>query len=842
MNGKNFIPEIPLNWVTCPIYAQGVLLPKRNESSPDRVSDGKVPYGKAWKQSLTANDSALMIEREPDKFKAIGIFTGQKSDGLVIFDVDKNLGAIEKKWGKDLKNAPKVTSLRKNAAKFLFKVPDDLVGEVASISQTAAGHEGWEVLWGGQGVIAGEYYKEGIGKGAYKLKGDLFDVPAAPEWLLSRMKDQYKKNNQDVDTKYVDNRWSKRTKEERVAIVKGCLSVIGYKGPNSEDYWWEIGAMINNELPGIEGLHLWTEWSKKDPDYEHCWDGSEDPCERRWYGTWRNDGARYNMAHLIELADEVDPERKRFKNTGLDKIIEDVNSIPLKLSPNILNGSSLVEQVDEAKEIYKNPAFLEQELRRISKESGCGLQDVIRMSDSHNAFVRDGEGKPVTLSKLKTESIEYIIPGILAKPLTYLVHADGGTGKTALCQTVIKHILEEKPIDVYGEKVPVKRKKILWLNGDQNEAIIKNQFELMGINPDDPNLSIKNSFDLGWYSWFKDTQNAEKYDLVVIDSLDGCSVSNPVDENRREFSKPLKEFVKNNGISDKKVGFEACCIVVIHHNTKTGSFRGSSSIRAAVDETWNMTRIPSAELLEKSLTANSRLINVEKSREGREGTKMIFVLKQDFTYEIKHYIEDMLTDNPHEKKKVDVLNFIRKSDKPVCVKDLIDDPIGLGLSSSIRKRTLRYIFQLLEKNKLIQRVDIPVNVSSKGGRPAVYYVAPVVGKTIVPYTKRGNSVLQPNNKVISMDSIDKKNCQNPEIVKTYEEGSFDTKEVLPKQIVNETPSLGTKEGFDTRSSVYKEDEDDKFWNTDSGLEKMTNIDVIEAINESKSNNTDIIDI
>ena len=80
------------------------------------------------------------------------------------------------------------------------------------------------------------------------------------------------------------------------------------------------------------------------------------------------------------------------------------------------------------------------------------------------------------------------------------------------------------------------------------------------------------------------------------------------------------------------------------------------------------------------------------------------------------------------------------------------------------------------------------------------------------------------------------------IVKTYEEGSFDTKEVLPKQIVNETPSLGTKEGFDTRSSVYKEDEDDKFWSTNSGLEKMTNIDVIEAINESKSNNTDIIDI
>ena len=236
MSDINFIPEIPLTWLTCPIYAEGVLLPKRNESNPDRYSDGKVPFGRAWKEKLTVNDSALMIEREPDKFKAIGVFTGQKSDGLVIFDVDRNLGVIEKKWGKDLKKAPKVTSLRKNAAKFLFKVPQDLVTEVASISQTAAGHEGWEVLWGGQGVIAGEYYKEGIGKGAYKLEGDLFDVPDAPEWLLSRMKDQYKKNNQDVDTKYVDNRWSKRTKEERIAIVSGCLSVIGHKGPNQEHY------------------------------------------------------------------------------------------------------------------------------------------------------------------------------------------------------------------------------------------------------------------------------------------------------------------------------------------------------------------------------------------------------------------------------------------------------------------------------------------------------------------------------------------------------------------------------------------------------------------------------
>ena len=156
MSRPNFIPNIPSEWATCPIYAKGVLLPKKDPSDPDTFAGGKSPLGKAWKLNLNVEDSALMIQNEPDKFKAIGVFTGVKSDGLVIFDVDRNLGAIHKKWGSDLDNAPKITSPKKNAAKFLFKVPEENWIEVESLSHTAAGNEGWEVLWGGQGVIAGE--------------------------------------------------------------------------------------------------------------------------------------------------------------------------------------------------------------------------------------------------------------------------------------------------------------------------------------------------------------------------------------------------------------------------------------------------------------------------------------------------------------------------------------------------------------------------------------------------------------------------------------------------------------------------------------------------------------
>ncbi len=400
---------MPLSWLTCPVYAEGVLLPKRDKSKPDVYSDGKVPYGKAWRQKLNVNDSALMIEKEPDIYKAIGVFTGPRSDGLVMFDVDKNLGAIEKKWGKDLKKAPKITSLKKNAAKFLFKVPQELWSEIESVSHTAAGHEGWEVLWGGQGVVAGD-------------------------------------------------------KEERIAIVSGCLSVIKYTGPNSERYWWEIGAMINNELPGIEGLELWREWSKKDPDYEHCWESGSDPCEARWYATWRNDGAQYNMSHLIKLADEVDPDRKRFKETGLDKLIDEVQAIPLRYAIEVLDGEDLIKKYMDIDNDPKNenPALHNQAVHKLAIEAKrSNAAEIERLIDAHEMFNRTKGQKPLAIDELDDTPFDYLIPGLLPKPWTLLVHADGGTGKTAMCQTIAKHIGQGQAFNVYGHLVNVPVGKVL---------------------------------------------------------------------------------------------------------------------------------------------------------------------------------------------------------------------------------------------------------------------------------------------------------------------------------------------------------------------------------------------
>ena len=177
MNLVDFVRSLPKHWATAPIYAKGVVMPNGTEAG------GKSPLGRAAHDVVSPERTAQYIENAPETFAAVGVYSGSRSGGLVIFDVDANLGSIEQKWGEDLENAPRITSPKKNRAKFLFIVPEKDQLQVADLSHAAAGGEGWEVLWGRQGLIYGAY-KDG---GEYQFHGNPNEIPFAPEWLLERM-------------------------------------------------------------------------------------------------------------------------------------------------------------------------------------------------------------------------------------------------------------------------------------------------------------------------------------------------------------------------------------------------------------------------------------------------------------------------------------------------------------------------------------------------------------------------------------------------------------------------------------------------------------------------------
>jgi hypothetical protein len=248
----NFVAELPEGFAYAPIYVKGSSL------QSGKVSKGKTPLEKSHHAVMTPADVALQIHRKPEIFRAVGVFTGPRSKGLVILDVDRNLAKLKGKWGESLQGAPVVTSTKANAAKYLYSVPEALWGEVSGFGLSDTG-AGYEVLWGRQGLLYGAYPGSSDGKGAegfYGFEGDLEVIPEAPAWLLAEMKDHAGKGP--VDGGFIKNRkaldFSDRAPEEVAEIIQSALRVIPGQGGGSRDHWIKVGMAIHSELPGDLGL------------------------------------------------------------------------------------------------------------------------------------------------------------------------------------------------------------------------------------------------------------------------------------------------------------------------------------------------------------------------------------------------------------------------------------------------------------------------------------------------------------------------------------------------------------------------------------------------------------
>jgi len=694
-----FVRSLPAAWATCPIYGKGVKLPSGKEAC------GKSPLGKTHHEDWSPAETALHIERNPDQFKAVGVFTGPRSNGLVILDIDANLAQLKKKWGKDLAAAPVVKSAKKNAAKYLFYVPRDYWGEVDGLSLSAS-NEGWEVLWGRQGLVGGAYKDQGV----YTQEGDFEAIPEAPEWLLAYMKESFR-GKQKTDEGKKDPRYGMRSTEELCLIVKNCLSVIQPQGRGSEDQWWRIGAMIHSELPGDEGLDLWREWSQRDDEYADDWQNN-DPCADRWESGFKSGGG-LGLGSLIQLADHYDPDRNRFVNDpAARQVIEEISQMPVSFRQAILPFPEVMERAMKYLEL-DNPAEMNYSLNALALQAGYRDQAALeKLIVDQIQF--DGATGLMGAQDLMDSDQErnYLIPDVLPHPSVVLIYGAGGDGKSMSAWTIAKHIATGAPFIVRGKPVPVEKGPVLLLNGDQPLVQLKEQLQEVDY-PADSETFIQTDWQLQRYAQFVKLMKDIKPKLVVIDSLIGCSGGRAFDENKSDFATPLYWLTRNNGVL-----FPATTILIVHHANKQGGFRGTSAIRDACDETWSL-RKPSKEQVEKgNVPMHSRLITIEKSRSGRSGTSLKMQMEADLSFSISDFTPEIDASNTAPSGITDrVLQRLRVIHPRTATRsELNADPIVGGKVAAIRKSLHR-----LEKRGLIEVVDVVPNES--GGKPTYHYKA-----------------------------------------------------------------------------------------------------------------------
>ena len=708
MNLQQFVKMLPKHLVYAPIYRKGVEI--KSKDGKILKATGKNPFGDSYDRDFSPEDVAYVLERNPKRFGAVGLFTGSKGKGLVILDVDKNLAIHKKKWGNTLDGAPCITSTKKNAAKYVFSVPEELWSSVKGRMLSEQTSTCYEILWNRQGLIFGAYPGSTTSsEGIYGFEGDLDNIPIAPDWLIAEMK-HIKANEQ--KTGFLKNRSglniSDRTEDERAQIIQECLSVIPTKGAGSREHWLHVGMSIHSELPNDVGLELWSVWSKNDPDYINEWD-KNNPCEAVWKSF---KGSGRGIGSLIHDADEVDPKRLRFSPVSKDIVDKAQNELLVRTRRVKMSFQEVKKEYMRICEEVADPGEQDFLMHQLAVDNE--FKDLERLESclmSSEAF--DLGSEEMTASELDAEDLSrsYVIPEILPTPAVFLLYGAGGDGKSMAAWALAKHISLGLPFEVQNNVVPIKKGKVLILNADQPKVQLREQLREQDYKMDD-NTVVINGFQIKREYYFAQLIKKHKPTLVVIDSLIGSSAGRAFDENKSSFASPLYRLTNNNGHS-----FPATTILVIHHANKQGGFRGTSSIRDAVDETWKLSK-PDKELSEQ-LGTNTRIIRVEKSRFSRMGSCLLLKQLSDLSFELKDYKPKVENSSP-----ASIIDRILEKLRTVYPEtrsriDLNADPLIGGNVTAIRKSLERLV-----DRGLIQIWEQKPSVN--GGRPTNYYKAILV--------------------------------------------------------------------------------------------------------------------
>jgi hypothetical protein len=689
-----FVKLLPEDLVLAPIYRKGAKMYSGKEAI------GKNPVEAAHKRNLNRDDAALIVEKS-QSVGAIGLWTGTKGNGVVILDVDRNHDALSRSWGDSLAGAPVVRSTKRNAAKYIFRVPEALWREVGGFGLREDTGHAYEVLWGRQGLIYGEYPGSTDGKakaGHYSFEGDLDNIPDAPGWLIAEMKAAKSPDGKG----FIKNRsaldLSDRTEDEVAQIVQECLNVITHQGIGSREHWVKVGMAIHSVLPNDLGLTLWAGWSADDPEYHDEWVDSN-PCEEPWQ-SFKPGGV--GLGSLIWMADQVDPKRTRF--TAISKqILEaaEVNRITLNrdvvlsFDEIVRRGMAIYEGDDVARMNYELHALAME--ARYKDQSG-----VEKLLLDH--MTQQNKGARHTMVERQSQRRDFLIPGLLPSPYSILFFGEAGCGKSATAIALMKHVVDGLPFPLKDQVVPVEAGPVIYFNGDMSEQDFEEEFDLHEIK-NQKDFYFEPDFNLYRRMQFVKTMNEVKPKMICIDSLSSCSGAKAGDENKAEFAQPLYWLNNSNGSL-----WPACTIVVLHHAAKHGGHRGSTAITAAVSEVWKID-VPGPN---SGLGQDQRVITVGKSRINRKGETLVQSQLDDLTVSIQEVKKKEEVQTKAGTVAERIMNRLQTHDGWMSRTELNSDPLVGGSVSAIKKT-----LQRLENRGVVEVSEKP----SKQGKPTKLYRA-----------------------------------------------------------------------------------------------------------------------
>lgn len=584
---EELLKRLPPEWRLAPIHRKG-----------HHNSEGKTPLDASRHEDFDADKVLEKLETR-SRYSAVGVWLGARSQGLICVDVDHRDGEdyIRQKYGEGaLPRTFSVKSPRLGHIKHFYRVPA-IYWDSGKGQGLEPNDRMFEILWSGrQAIILGDH-PDG---GEYEWVTPVEDLAAPPQWLLDTVFNNtvfFKLPQKVLATTF--------NEEEAATVVRRALSLI--PNPNRNELgevlyeeWYRILCSVHDALPNERGLELFEEWAAQSDKYVPGY-----AAERSWpyLSKDKGDKAYRTFGHLIqELRDQgKDPVPPELQHKV---VLENGGEVPaLNLGHDQL--------MQEMQNIYlqPNPSRLLFDLATLSKATRFPIATLNTMYERHLRYLAGSRVLPAkeVVKRYDPEKTLSLIPDLLIQGSVVLLHGDSGSGKSYLAYNIAKAVAEGNTFKGYKARKGV----VLIFQSDENPIATSQRLQYMGLDEQDSIIFVQ-----GWT--FDQTLTLrtllEKYRpiLCIFDSLSSSNLASGVSENDPAYAAPL------NVLTNDIVPSYGTTALILHHNNRQGEFRGTSAIKAAVDEMWEIRR-PSAN--DTTLSAvSTAIIEITKSRMDLWGT------------------------------------------------------------------------------------------------------------------------------------------------------------------------------------------------------------------------------
>ncbi len=214
---------------------------------------------------------------------------------------------------------------------------------------------------------------------------------------------------------------------------------------------------------------------------------------------------------------------------------------------------------------------------------------------------------------VKDEELQsQLIRGLLPSGTTILFGAYGGSGKTVLTYQLAGAIATGKPI----WDRPVKQGKVLIIQADEPIGSLKRKLQSLGYHglKDEILFVTRYRQTPNWFRQVSELVKREQIKLIIIDSITAVTAGlggDRVSSSAGDWLYAWRDLCQD----------EDCTAIFIHHLSKAGDFRDSSSFVDNVRETWKL--IPEEGEADQGKMAKRWNLLIEKSNADLQGRYLV---------------------------------------------------------------------------------------------------------------------------------------------------------------------------------------------------------------------------